>query len=55
MKKAKYWGIIPIYFNPHDNEVIGRNWFYDHLVDFAVWFDFEFRDTFGPIVLEDDD
>ena len=54
MKRAKYWGIVPIYFNPHDNEVIGRNRFYDIIVTFLIWFDYEFRDSFGPIVVEED-
>lgn len=40
MKKAHYrW--IPCYFNPFNNELIGRNWFYDILVSINIWIDFE--------------
>jgi len=36
--KGSYWG-IPIYFNPENNEVKGRNWFFDFLISIVVWVD----------------
>lgn len=29
---AKFYG-IPVYFQPEENEIIGRNWFYDFLLN----------------------
>jgi hypothetical protein len=38
MKKAYYRG-IPAYFDPETNELMGRNVFYDILIDINIWFD----------------
>jgi len=38
MKKAYYRG-IPIYYNPCNEDIKGRNWFYDILVDIMLWLD----------------
>lgn len=45
MKHAKYWG-IPCLFNEENNEIVGKNWLFDKLIYFCVWFDMEFRDGF---------
>lgn len=55
MKKA-YYRWIPCYFDPKTNELIGRNWFYDILVDIDMWFDFEVLGIEElPIWIEDED
>jgi len=38
MKRAYYRG-IPAYFDPETNELIGRNMFYDLLIDINIWID----------------
>jgi len=37
-KDAKYMG-IPCWFNPETNELIGKNWLYDKLLQLAIWVD----------------
>jgi hypothetical protein len=37
--KARYRS-IPCFFDPQNNELQGRNWFYDILVDINIWVDF---------------
>ena len=32
---AKFYG-IPVYFQPEENEIVGRNWFYDFLLDLLL-------------------
>ena len=32
---ARFYG-IPIYYQPEEGEIIGRNWFYNKLVDIAI-------------------
>jgi hypothetical protein len=59
MKKA-YYRRIPIYYNQCTEEVKGRNWFYDILLESMLWIDFNitFRlfDSEGfPIWVEIDD
>ena len=38
MKKARYRG-IPAYFNLETNEIQGRNWIYDILIEINIWID----------------
>ncbi len=38
MKRA-YYRSIPCYFNPLTNEIMGRNWFWDILIDVNLWID----------------
>lgn len=38
MKNASYRG-IPCWYNPINEEVKGKNWFYDSLISFLIWFD----------------
>jgi hypothetical protein len=40
MKKA-YYRRIPAYFDPETNEIMGRNKFYDILIDINIWIDFQ--------------
>lgn len=37
-RNAKYRG-IPCYLNPINNEIIGKNFFYEFLIDIIMWFD----------------
>lgn len=37
-KKAKYRS-IPCYYDTETEELIGRNWFYDMLVEINIWLD----------------
>ena len=37
-RKARYRG-IPCYWNPVNDEIVGRNWFYDKLIDIMIWID----------------
>jgi hypothetical protein len=54
MKKAYYRG-IPCYFDLDTSELVGRNWFYDILVDINIWIDLYIVDVeFFPIEIEDD-
>jgi len=39
MKKA-YYRKIPCYFDSDTNEILGRNIFYDILIDINIWIDF---------------
>lgn len=32
---AKFYG-IPVYYQPEENEMIGRNWFYNFLLDWII-------------------
>ena len=55
MKKA-YYRRIPCYFNGQTNELVGRNRFYDILIDINIWFDFEILQLDElPIWIEDDE
>ena len=55
MKKA-YYRMIPCFFNPNTNELEGRNWFYDLLIELNVWIDFELLGIEElPIYIEEDD
>jgi len=38
LKKARYRK-IPAYFDPEDNTLMGRNKFFDILIEINVWFD----------------
>jgi hypothetical protein len=38
MLKAKYSG-IPTYFDPMTNKLVGRNWFYNILLEIILWLD----------------
>lgn len=54
MKKA-YYRNIPAYFNPANNELCGRNWFYDKLIDINIFFDVHIvRVTEFPILIEEE-
>jgi len=37
-RNAKYRG-IPCFYNPMNNEIIGKNWFYNLLIDIMLWID----------------
>lgn len=37
-RKAKYRK-IPAYFDMETNEIYGRNWLFDKLIDLNIWFD----------------
>ncbi len=37
---------IPCYYHELTENIEGRNWFYDRLLEIAVWYDFEFSDGF---------
>ncbi len=39
MKNATYRG-IPCWYNPIDNELKGKNWLFDILISFNIWWDF---------------
>ncbi len=54
--KKAYYRKIPAYFNEETHELIGRNWFYDILIDWNVWFDFVILELDGlPIFIEKED
>lgn len=54
MKKA-YYRRIPCYFNEETNEIIGRNKFYDILIDINIWFDYEILNLEElPVWIEED-
>lgn len=54
MKKA-YYRRIPAYYNEETNELRGRNWFYDKLIDINIWIDINIIELDGfPIIVEDD-
>ena len=38
LKNARYRG-IPCYWNPINDEIVGKNWLYDLLIDIALWVD----------------
>lgn len=39
MKNAKYrW--IPCWFDEETHEIMGKNWYYDVLIELNIWFDF---------------
>ena len=42
MKKGHYRK-IPILFDLETGELLGRNWFYDQLLDIALWIDITFN------------
>lgn len=44
--KAKYRKVIPCYYNLDTEDVYARNWVYDKLLDFFIWYDYEFNDGF---------
>lgn len=52
---AKYSG-IPCYFHLWDNILVGRNWFYNLLLDFQLFYDVEIRftQTFKIELIEDE-
>lgn len=59
MKRA-YYRRIPIYYDPCTEEVKGRNWFYNILLDIMIWIDFNiifriFESDGFPIWVEIDD
>lgn len=37
-RNARYRG-IPCWYNPFNNELVGKTWLYDKLLQLAVWFD----------------
>jgi len=39
-RNAKYRG-IPCWFDESTNEIKGKNWLFDKLIEVNVWFDFE--------------
>jgi hypothetical protein len=54
MRRA-YYRSIPAYFNPETNEIKGRNWFYDLLIDINIWWDFTVLELEEiPILIEED-
>ena len=51
-----YYRWIPIYLDPIDNTLQGRNWFYDILVHANIWIDFEILNIDElPIWIEEDE
>lgn len=53
-KNAKYRG-IPCYFNVINNEIIGKNFFYEFLINIIIWFDINiFMVSEFPIWIEVD-
>lgn len=36
---------IPCYYNIHTEEIQGTNWFWDKVLDFVIWLEFEFAIT----------
>lgn len=38
--KRAHYREIPCFFNPQTNDIEGRNWFYDKLIEINIWFDF---------------
>ena len=54
MRKA-YYRWIPCYYDPMTEELEGRNWFYDFLLDIVLWVDIQvFIVDYFPIYIEDD-
>jgi len=54
MKKA-YYRNIPCYFNSITNEIMGRNWIYDLLIEINIWIDFTLLNLDEiPILIEED-
>ncbi len=54
MKRRGYYRGIPIYFSEYENEIWGRNGFYDALLSVMLWIDIEiFEEEDFPIWLED--
>lgn len=37
--RRAYYRKIPAYFDMNDNAIVGRNWFYDLLIQANLWFD----------------
>jgi hypothetical protein len=37
--KRAYYRSIPAYFNTDTNDIMGRNWFYDVLIEINLWVD----------------
>lgn len=55
MRRALYRK-IPCYFDKETNEIIGRNKFYDILLDIVIWFDLNILQVEEfPIWIEMDD
>lgn len=54
--KKAYYRSIPAYFNPDTNDIYGRNWICDVLIEINLWIDVEIVgvDEF-PILVKDDD
>ena len=54
--KLAYYRRIPAYYNPSTDELMGRNWFYDQLIELNVWFDiYVFNLEELPILVKTDD
>ncbi len=55
MNKKAYYRKIPIYFNPENNQITGRNWFYEILLNINIWIDIKIVgiEEF-PILMEED-
>ena len=55
MRNASYRG-IPCWYNPVNDELKGKNWFYDFIVSLNIWFDFHVLRMEGlPIWVEVDE
>ena len=54
IRNARYRG-IPCWFDLETEELIGKNWFYDFLVDINVWLDINVFDVEEfPIWIEEE-
>lgn len=54
--RKAYYRQIPAYFNMQTNDIEGRNWLYDKLIDINLWIDIYIVGVDGfPIVVEDDE
>lgn len=53
MIRNAHYRKIPCYFDDETNEIIGRNWIYDLLVDLNIWLDINVFDVEEfPILVE---
>lgn len=55
--RKAYYRSIPAYFNPITNDIEGRNWFYDILIEINLWVDVNIVgvEEFPILMKEDDD
>jgi len=46
-KRKAYYRIIPCYYNPINDELWGRNWFWDFVLGIVLWVDVNILEVEG--------